>query len=270
MLPILNYHILYDEQSPASIRKDEIIYANEVREFQRQIKYLHDNSYQGILVDNYINYKSERKDVGSPTTRKRKDLLEDLVIITFDDGHISNYTHALPILQEYGFPAIFFVAVKNVGSSNWVNWRQLREMADNGMSIQSHTMTHPFLSDLSPQEIRWELQESKSILEQQLGRAVDYLSFPGGRYSSTVKNIAMEVGYQAVCTSVIGYNDLNSDLYSLKRWAIRRDTKLSTFSSIVRMKHSVAAYYKTRYFLLDGLKKMLGNQRYVTIREKFL
>jgi peptidoglycan/xylan/chitin deacetylase (PgdA/CDA1 family) len=259
VLSILNYHILYDERSPTPMRKDEVMYASEVQEFQRQTKYLRDNRYQVVLLDDYIGYRAERSELPG-----------NLVIITFDDGHISTYTHALPILQEYGFPAIFFVTVKNVGSSNCVNWQQLTEMADNGMSIQSHTMTHAFLTDLSPQEVRWELQESKSILEQQLERPVDYLSLPGGRCNSAVKDIAMEVGYRAICTSVIGYNDLNSDLYSLKRWAIRRNTELPTFSSIVHMKHSVVAYCKARYFLLGGLKKILGNQRYVAIRERFL
>ncbi len=259
MLPILNYHILYDEQLLASMAKDEAIYANEVREFQQQMKYLRDSCYQGMVFDDYINHRAERSDLSG-----------DFVIITFDDGHVSNYTHALPILQELGFPAIFFITVKNVDSPNGVTWQQLREMADSGMSIQSHTMTHPFLSDLSHQEIHRELQESKSILEQKLGLPVDYLSLPGGRGNSTVKNIAMEVGYRAVCTSVIGYNNIDSDLYSLKRWAIRANTKLSTFSSIVHMRHSVLASSKTRYFLLGALKKVLGNQRYVAVRDKFL
>jgi peptidoglycan/xylan/chitin deacetylase (PgdA/CDA1 family) len=270
MLPILNYHILHDEQSSASIREDEAIYANEVQEFQRQIGYFCDSHYQGILLEDYID--SRGNPPRSPFSKGGVlgNSSEKSVVITFDDGHASNYTYALPILQEHGFAAVFFVTVKNIGSPGSMSWHQIREMADNGMSIQSHTMTHPFLSDLSPQEIRWELQESKTILEQQLGRAVDYLSLPGGRCNSTVKEIAKEVGYRALCTSIVGYNDLNSDLYSLRRWVIRRNTKLSTFDSIVRGKHSVLAYHKARYFFLGGFKKVLGNQRYVAVREKFL
>jgi peptidoglycan/xylan/chitin deacetylase (PgdA/CDA1 family) len=259
MLPILNYHILYDKQSSAPMAEDEAIYANELQKFQQYIKYLRDNQYQGIPLDDYINSK----------TNLLKDLSKNQIIITFDDGHISIYTIAMPILLEYGFPAVFFITVKNIGTSNGVSWQQLREMADNGMSIQSHTMTHPFLSDLPPKEIRWELQESKTILEQQLGQPVDYLSLPGGRCNSTVKNIAMEVGYKAVCTSIVGYNDANTDPYSLKRWVIKRNMKLSTFSDIVHRKRSTLAYYKTRYFMLSSLKRVLGNRIYASIHREF-
>ena len=259
MLPILNYHILYDKQSSAPIAEDEAIYANEVQIFQQQIKYLCDNQYQGISLDDYINSR----------TNLLKDLSKNQIIITFDDGHISTHTHAMPIMLEYGFPAIFFVTVKNIGTSNGVSWQQLREMSDNGMSIQSHTMTHPFLSDLPPKEIRWELQESKTILEQQLSQPIDYLSLPGGRCNFTVKNIAKEVGYQAVCTSIIGYNDANTDPYSLRRWVIRKDMKFSTFKDIIHGRRSTLIYCETRQFLLDGLKKVLGNKVYASIHREF-
>lgn len=257
MLPILNYHILYDEQLPYPLAKDEAIYAIGVREFRRHTGYLYDNNCQGMLLEDYVRLKSGK--FSSPNS----------IIITFDDGHSSLYTQALPILLEYGFPAVFFVTVKNVGSPNHVNWQQLREIASSGMSIQSHTMTHSFLPDLPPEKIRWELRESKSILESQLGRSVDHLSLPGGRCNSIVKNIAIEVGYRAICTSIVGYNSEDTDLYALKRWTVRRNMKFSTFSSIVHKRHSALAYYKARYFLLDGLKKMLGNRLYSTVHREF-
>ena len=202
--------------------------------------------------------------------RSKEPLIERPIIITFDDGHASNYTHAFPLLREYGFVATFFVTVKNIGSPHGMTWPQLREMADSGMSIQSHTMSHPFLSDLDAKQIRWELAESKSVLEDKLGRPVDYLALPGGRYSSTTRKIAEEVGYQAVCTSRVGNNTLTSDLYSLKRWTIKRDTSLSTFCSIVQMKPATTLRYKTGYFILNSLKKALGNKSYVVVREKLL
>jgi peptidoglycan/xylan/chitin deacetylase (PgdA/CDA1 family) len=257
MLSILNYHILYDKNPTTEIQKDEIIYANEIQNFDQQIIYICDNNYKVLTFDSNADFKSTMND------------LQRSVIITFDDGHISNYTHALPILQSYNFPAVFFITLKNVGSGIGMNWQQLREMADAGMSIQSHTMTHPFLSDLPAEQIKWELQESRTILEQELGRPVDYLSLPGGRYKAIVKEIAMEVGYKAVLTSIIGYNSPKTDPYSLRRWAIRRNMKLSTFKSIVEGKYSALAYHKTRYHLLNGFKKALGNERYNALREKF-
>jgi len=271
-VPILIYHAIESDDEPVEVKDiGELIYVIGLEEFERQMKYLYDNGYRSVLLDDYvafaIHHQNKKKTHGSKVC---SDLPEKPVIITFDDGHLSNYTFALPVLRKYGFVATFFITTKNIGSPDGMRYEQLREMAGNGMSIQSHTMTHPFLSDLPPQEIRRELRESKSILEQQLGKAIDYLALPGGRCSSTVKSIAMEVGYRAICTSAIGYNRAGTDLYSLKRWVIRRNTKFSTFSSIVRMNYSILTYYRTRYFLLGGLKKIMGNRLYVAMWEKFL
>ena len=267
-----------------------MIYAIELQGFIKHIKYLHNINCQVIKLDNCINLGELSEfalNEECPIVHSSDDHLESFhdkntncrsvnkghplksVIITFDDSHISIYDYVFPILVDYGLSATFFVTVDNIDSANSVNWNQVREMSNIGMSIQSHTMTHPFLSDLSSKEIRWELQESKDTLEQQLGQPVKYLSLPGGRCNAIVKDIAKEAGYLAVCTSVIGYNDENTDPYSLKRWVIRKDMKFSTFSNIVHSKRSTLMYYETRQFLLNGLKKVLGNKVYASIHRDF-
>jgi len=271
-IPILMYHAIEDGNVPIASKSNyDLAYATKLVEFGRQMRYLSENGYCAISLDHYCaSILQHCSEIGDASSIVYHGIPERPIIITFDDGHISNYAYAFPILHDYGFAATFFVTVKNINSSDGVDYRQLREMADNGMSIQSHTMTHPFLSDLSPEEIRWELQESKSILEENLSRQVDHLALPGGRCNSAVRKLAMEVGYQTMCTSAVGHNHLNSDLYSLKRWAMRRSMALSDFSSIVRMRHSAIACQKTRYLLLSVLKKVLGNQRYAAIRDRLL
>lgn len=271
-IPILIYHAIDTYNEPlATEDKGKQIYIVGLEEFERQMKHLAENGFNAISLDDYITTANQKfGDLEKDKSNSCPDLPDKSVIITFDDGHISNHTHALPILQKYGFVATFFVTVGNIDTHDGLKSEQLREMADSGMSIQSHTMTHPFLSDLSGHQIHWELHESRSILEGKLGRPIKYLAIPGGRYNSIVKNTAREVGYRGVCTSIVGCNNINSDLYSLKRWVVRRDTDISTFSSIVSMKRSTAIYHKTRYFLLTGLKKTLGNRHYDSIRERFL
>ncbi|MGQ9609136.1 MAG: polysaccharide deacetylase family protein [bacterium] len=263
-LTILNYHILYEEQL-SNIAKDEIIYAKKFQEFQKHIKYLYDKQYRAISLEEYLgidqnNYKSEI--VQAPLESNLKP-----VIITFDDGHVSQYI-SIMTAKEYGFPIIFFVTVEKIGTQNYLTWQQLRQMRDEGMLIMSHTMTHPFLSDIPHSQIRWELKESKKILEQQLGKPVHFLSLPGGRCSKIVKEIAKEVGYKGICTSIIGYNYPNTDPYSLKRWTITGNMSFSTFQSIVEGKKSTLLYYKSRQFLLNGMKKIMGNKLYANIHKE--
>lgn len=250
---ILNYHIVYEERSPIAMMKDEFIYANGLQEFQRHIKHIYDSKCNVTSLEHYI-VRSFNK--------------EGSFVITFDDGHFSAYSYAMPVLKDYGFTAVFFIVVKNIGLQGYLTWQQIREMADNGMSIGSHTMTHRLLNDLSPKEIYWELQESKNILEHELGKPVEFLSLPGGRCNKIVKKIAEEVGYKGICTSIVGYNYPNTDPYSLRRWTITRNMRFSTFQAIVEGKKSTLAYYKSRQALLNGMKKMMGNKLYANIHRE--
>lgn len=259
-IAILGYHNINPETSLFDTRKERYIYTIDQENFRQQLTYLYRNSYHGILIDGYIKHI---------TQNLQNSELDKSIILTFDDGHVSNYTHAFPLLREYNYVATFFVTVNNIGTPEAMTWKQLKEMEESGMSIQSHTMSHPLLNDVSPQKIYQELYESKLILEQNLGHAVNYLALPGGRYNSTVKQIAMDVGYHAVCTSVVGYNNADTDPYSLKRWIIRRDTKFSTFAGIIYGRYSTFAYHRTRYFLLAGIKRALGNRIYKFVHKEF-
>jgi len=261
--PTLMYHDIIVSESQA--HKVDLIYSIEEHTFIEQLEYLRNSGHHSISLDEYVKLHSH-----SPNLKSKNYPIEKPIIITFDDGHISNYTQAFPLLQKYGFAATFFITLKSVNSQNGMTWEQLREMADSGMSIQSHTMTHPFLSDLDAKQIRWELEGSKSILEDKLGKPVDFLALPGGRYSSTARKIAEEVGYKAVCTSKIGYNTLRTNLHSLRRWTIKRNMSIATFRSIIQMNPLTTFRYKTVYFILNGLKKALGNKNYVAVREKLL
>lgn len=256
-IPILIYHAIETPDNPIKLdSKGELVYVINSNDFTQQMKYLRDNEYQVVLLDDYVNHKEE--------------LADNALIITYDDGHITNYTVAFPILQEFGIKAAFFITIKNMNAAEGLKADQLREMAKYGMSIQSHTMTHPFLSDLPSQKIREELWESKKILEDELSQPVDYLALPGGRYNSKVREIAIEVGYKAICTSIIGYNNINSDLYHLKRWSIMRNNDISDFRAIIDKSHTFMAYNKTRYILLKTMKKTLGNKFYEILRGKII
>lgn len=123
------------------------------------------------------------------------------VAITFDDGHASDYSVALPLLLEFSFRADFFINTANVDSPGFLTWKQIGEMHKAGMSIQSHGHEHVDLSQLSPDALSRQLARSKSLIEDQLGCAVEFLSVPYGLVSSRIVDQALSEGYRAVCTS---------------------------------------------------------------------
>jgi peptidoglycan/xylan/chitin deacetylase (PgdA/CDA1 family) len=123
------------------------------------------------------------------------------VLLTFDDGMLSDYDVAFPILAEKGRRAAFFITTGEVGAKGRVTWEHLREMAAAGMTLGAHGHTHRFLSELGADEQRNELETSRALIQDKTGVAVRMMSLPGGRFRSDTFAAARAWGYTAVFTS---------------------------------------------------------------------
>ena len=120
---VLNYHM---------VNSMFISLAIEPEDFDWQMKYLVDHGYHTITPDELYNYLE-----GTGTLPDRP------VLITFDDGYVDNYTHAYPILKKYNLKATIFVVTGFLSKrKGYLTWDQLREMEKNGITIESHTVTH--------------------------------------------------------------------------------------------------------------------------------
>jgi peptidoglycan/xylan/chitin deacetylase (PgdA/CDA1 family) len=121
------------------------------------------------------------------------------VVITFDDGLISQFTKAFPVLVRHGFTATFFVVTKSVGQGPaLMSWDQLRELRDAGMTIGSHTRTHPFLTQVvGERHMVSELSGSSDDIERELGTAPQYLAYPYGDLSARVMGLVQAAGYRS-------------------------------------------------------------------------
>lgn len=198
-IPILLYHSI----SPFEVSG---IWVSK-RTFNKQIDWLFKNQFKCI----------ETNDVFSEVIPPKS------VLITFDDAYNNIYEEGIPILLNYGFSATLFVVSDYTGKKNtWdagfarrnhMGWDRLIELSGLGFEIASHTHTHRDLTRLSSKEIKIEMEFSKKTIEDRIGKSVQFLSYPFGRHSKLVRDLARDVGYKACFSS----NSLIRD-----RWAIGR------------------------------------------------
>ncbi len=138
------------------------------------------------------------------------------IAITFDDGYRDFYTHALPILTKYGFCATLFVvsAFADTGrgfvGAEFMTWNELRELARYGISIGSHTVTHPKLDNLTRPEMENEIARSKQAIEDKLGQPVRSFSYPYAfpehdrPFTTMLKRLLEKHGYTNGVSTIIG------------------------------------------------------------------
>lgn len=196
---VLMYHMIGNDKNNAAIMTAENL--------RWQMKYLKDNGYHPITMQELSDYVKK----GAP-------LPEKPVCITFDDGYEDNYTIVYPLMKEYGFPWTLFVITGSVGNPNRITWDQLKEMADSqAVTIANHTVTHPKLHNLPPEEAKKEIAGAQAALKEHLGIDNHWIAYPYGDYDETVDAIAKEAGIDLAVTTDSGRVHVGSYPYELKR-----------------------------------------------------
>lgn len=232
-IPILLYHRLIsrDAVRAGRIPDNEPIYAAYDDIFAGQMEFLNQAGYTTLNCDDLLDIRAGRAKL-SPRS----------VVITFDDGYESNYTMAFPALRRFGQKATIYVAPRPdeysrnlvAGIDGFLSPDQMRELDQNGVSIESHTLTHCVLSELPDQQARYELTESKRVLSEILGRPVRHLAVPRSGYSRRIHRLAAEAGYETVCCNNKGSSNSSSDLKALPRIVIERDMSVADFADLLR------------------------------------
>lgn len=247
--PCFIYHGFYQQPSElAGVPASEMRYYLSAAQFERHLDYLAEHGFQAISVADYLSAPDASQD-------KR-------VILTFDDGHISNYTLALPMLKARGFRGTFFVVANWVGQADRMDRHQLSELVGSGMSVGSHGLTHALLGTLSLQDLDVELVRSRELLEQMLGIPIRHIAFPGGVYNGMVLERAQRAGYDCVCTSVPG---LATSGGVVNRFSITKVTDLGVVAALANRERGHLLKRKVAYEVIRGVKGIIGASAYEKI-----
>lgn len=98
-----------------------------------------------------------------------------------------------------------------------MTWEQAREMDAENVSIESHTVTHPILTNVTQSDLDFEMRASKTRLEENLGRRVNHFCYPNGTYDENVRRAAHGAGYESAVTTDYGFNDRRTDPLLMNR-----------------------------------------------------
>jgi hypothetical protein len=182
--------------------------------------------------------------------------------VTFDDGHISNFEFAAPILQARGLTAKFFITVGWTGNKpGYMGWPELRSLHKAGQLIGAHGWTHTLLTHCSEKDLQTELSGARLALEDKLGASITTMSLPGGRYNHRVLSVCEQAGYTQVYTSVPKAESLPLGA-TVGRLNIRGDMQLEWISNLFQPNSSVLAGLGRQYRMKAAAKKLLGDNLY--------
>ncbi|MEG0297585.1 MAG: polysaccharide deacetylase family protein [Clostridium sp.] len=197
-IPILMYHSISDNDPNNGLLVP-------INQFEEQMRWLNESGYTTMLMEDVLSaYETGL-------------VPEKPIAVTFDDGYSDNYYDAYPILKKYNQNATFFVITKGIDDGYYMDLDMLKEMQDNGMSIENHTYDHREMSKISKEEQFISIGKGKDDLKEMLGYDSKFFCYPVGRYNNDTLDVLNQLGIKAAVTTNGGISEIDDGILTLDR-----------------------------------------------------
>lgn len=216
-IPVLCYHTIGDVPG-------NTLYVSQEK-FREQMKYLKDNGYFTLTIDEFNDYILTHKAIP-----------EKSVLITFDDGYRDNYTLAYPILKENSQNATIFVITDTFNNPSNLSKDQILEMHGNGIDFASHTTKHQALNEFSYEDQLNILKDSKKALEDLLGKDIVTFAYPYSKYNTDTDKAVKTAGYKVAFDLDGGITYQNNDPIHIDRQYVNGNYNLEQFKTLLIVK----------------------------------
>ena len=205
-VPVLCYHQIRNALSSDSKRANDDIIAPD--KFKEHIKMLADSGYNSILPDQLYEYLVYGKK-----------LPEKPIMITFDDTDEDQFTVGNSTLKKYGYKGVYFIMTVSIGRKGRINYmtrEQIKQLADEGNAIASHTYDHKNFAQFTDEDWKTQIDEPTKKLEQITGKKVEYFAYPYGVYKAANLPKLKEHGFKAAFILSTA-RDENYPLFTIRR-----------------------------------------------------
>lgn len=165
--------------------------------FRQHLDHLRDEGFNVMPLPELLDALNERRQIPDKS-----------IAITFDDGYISIFDTAFPILQEYGFPFTLFVNTQplNDKMAGYMSWAQVKQMGEAGVTIANHMENHPHMVDslagedgaARDQRLREELLRAQARIEAETGQNHKFIAYPYGEYDLANKAMLKDLGFMGI------------------------------------------------------------------------
>ncbi|HVN70583.1 MAG TPA: polysaccharide deacetylase family protein [Desulfomonilia bacterium] len=200
-ISILLYHRFDENRYPTTTTSGA--------QFEQHMAYLKSHGYMVLTMDQLADCVEGKRPVPDRG-----------VVITIDDGFISEYEKAVPILRKYRFPFCIFIFTHAIDHKNYISWEQLRRLVQWGGEVGCHTYSHPRLINLPVKEQEKEVMGSKRNMEEKLGRPVRYFAYPYGEYDDSIRALARRAGFRLMLTTDPGSVGEGAEFDRIPRQAV--------------------------------------------------
>ena len=207
------YHVI--NAPPAGVAFPEL-FVRPV-DFAGQMHWLAKHGYQAVTLYRVYEYWA----ADSPLPRRP-------IVISFDDGYLSQHIKALPVLRKLHWPGVLNLKVNAVQKDNLPVWRVL-DLKAAGWEIDAHTITHPDLTTVDDKRLWQEIRGSRVALRRMFRVPVDFFCYPSGRYNARVIAAVRRAGYLGATTTNYGVAR-PSDLYTLSRIRVNGSDGVTGFA----------------------------------------
>lgn len=236
-MPVIMYHRVIKDETEKGVHGTYVT----VEQFEEQMKYLKKKGYETVTFKDLLNNRY----------KQRFDKDKKWIMLTFDDGYKDNYENAFPILKKYQFKGIIYI-LDGIEYNKWdvensenpekrftlMNRDELLEMQNYGIEFGGHTCTHPRLTELSLEETKTEVINSKFNIEKTIGRELLSFAYPYGSLNEEIKKIPKEIGYRFAVATDSGSIVFSDDLFEIRRIGIFPTNNLFNFKRKVSGKYN--------------------------------